>query len=76
MIYNESTHFDQWAQNIASHIPRFAKTIPTDVTDFLKYINHRTGAAFIAFAAYTNEDGQQTYARYDYDLFCKIIALK
>jgi hypothetical protein len=51
------------AQNIASNMPRFAKTIPTDVTDFLKFINHRTGAAFIAFAAYTNEDGQQTYAR-------------
>ena len=25
----------------------------------------RTGAVFIAFSAYTNEDGQQTYARYD-----------
>ena len=38
MIYNESMHFVQWAQNIASQIPRFAKTIPTDVTDFLKFI--------------------------------------
>jgi len=26
-------------------------------------MNHQTGAVFIAFAAYTNEDGQQTYAR-------------
>ena len=55
-------HFVQWAQNIASHIPRFTKTIPTDVTD-LKFINHRTGAVFITFAAYTNEDGQQIYGR-------------
>ena len=30
--------------------------------DFLKYINHRTGAVIIAFAAYTNEDGEQSYA--------------
>jgi hypothetical protein len=63
MIYNKSMHFVQWAQNIASHIPRFAKTIPTDVTDFLKFINHQTGVVFIAFAAYTNEDGQQIYGR-------------
>jgi len=35
-----------------------------DVTDFLKHMKHRTGAVFIAFAAYTNEDGEQTYARF------------
>lgn len=46
---------------------RLSKGIPTDVTDFLKYMNHRTGAVFIAFAAYTNEDGEQTYARWDSD---------
>ncbi len=28
-------------------------------------MKHRTGAVFIAFAAYTNEDGEQTYARFD-----------
>jgi hypothetical protein len=31
--------------------------------DFLKFINDWTGATFIAFAAYTNVEGQQTYAR-------------
>jgi hypothetical protein len=30
-------------------------------------MKHRTGAVFIAFAAYTNEDGEQTYARQDYN---------
>ena len=30
--------------------------------DFLKYINHRTSAVLIVFAAYTNEDGEQSYA--------------
>lgn len=34
-----------------------------DVTDFLKYMKQQTGAVFIAFAAYTNADGEQTYAR-------------
>ena len=34
-----------------------------EVSDFLKFIKHRTGASFIAFAAYTNEEGEQTYAR-------------
>ena len=37
--------------------------IPSEVTDFLKFINHRTGAVCIAFAAYTDVDGEQTYAR-------------
>ena len=37
--------------------------IPTEITDFFKFINHRTGAVFIAFAAYTDEDGEQTYGR-------------
>ena len=46
-----------------SHLYRLSKTIPMEVTDFLKFMNHRTGARFIAFAAYTNEDGEQTYAR-------------
>jgi hypothetical protein len=46
---------------------RLSKTIPTEVTDFLKFMNHRTGAVFIAFGAYTNEDGEQTYARSEYD---------
>jgi hypothetical protein len=45
---------------------RLSRTIPTEVTDFLKFINHRTGAMFIAFGAYTNEDGEQTYARYEH----------
>jgi hypothetical protein len=45
------------------HRYRLSKTIPTEVTDFLKFINHRTGAVFIAFGAYTNEDGKQIYAR-------------
>jgi hypothetical protein len=34
-----------------------------NVTNFLKFMNNQTGAVFIAFAAYTNEDGEQTYAR-------------
>ena len=34
-----------------------------DVTDFLKYMKHRTGTVFIAFVAYTNADGEQTHAR-------------
>ena len=34
--------------------------------DFLKFIKHRTGAVIIAFSAYTNEDGEQLYARYEY----------
>ena len=42
---------------------RLSKTIPTEVTDFLKFMNHRTGAVFIAFAAFTDEDGQQQYGR-------------
>jgi len=29
-------------------------------------MNYRTGAVFIAFAAYTDEDGELTYARYEY----------
>jgi hypothetical protein len=28
----------------------------------------QTGAVFIAFATYVNEDGEQTYARYEVDL--------
>jgi hypothetical protein len=32
-----------------------------EITDFMKFINQRTGAVFIV--AYTNEDGQQTYGR-------------
>ena len=40
-----------------------SKNIPAEVTEFLKFINNRTGAVFIAFAAYTNEEGEQTYAR-------------
>ena len=46
---------------------RLSKTIPTEVMDFLKLINHRTGTVFIAFDAYTNVDGEQTYARYKYN---------
>ncbi|KIM71806.1 hypothetical protein PILCRDRAFT_16709, partial [Piloderma croceum F 1598] len=46
---------------------RLSKSIPTEITDFLKYINHRTGAVFIAFTAYTNKEGEQTYARYETD---------
>jgi hypothetical protein len=34
-----------------------------EVTDFLKYMNHRTGAVFIAFTAFNDEDGKQAYAR-------------
>ena len=45
------------------HLHRLSKTIPTEVCDFLKFIKHRTGASFIAFAAYTNEEGEQIYAR-------------
>ena len=29
-------------------------------------MKNRTGAVFIAFGAYTNEDGEQAYARYEY----------
>jgi len=43
-----------------------SKNIPAEVTDFLKFMKHRTGAGFITFAAYTNEDGEQTYARSDH----------
>ncbi|KIM72740.1 hypothetical protein PILCRDRAFT_15871 [Piloderma croceum F 1598] len=46
---------------------KLSKTIPTEVTDFLKFMNNRTGAVFIAFAAYNNEHGEQTYARYETD---------
>lgn len=49
--------FFDWLQS------RQSKSIPTDVTEFLKIMKHRTGANIIAFAAYTNEDGEQTYAR-------------
>jgi len=34
-----------------------------DITDFLKFINNWTGAAFIVFAAFTNEEGIQTYGK-------------
>ena len=34
-----------------------------DVTEFLKFMKCQTGAVFIAFAAYTNVDGEQIYAR-------------
>ena len=44
---------------------RLSKGIPTDFTDFLKYLNHQTRAVFIAFTAYTNKDGEQTYVRWD-----------
>jgi hypothetical protein len=54
---------------------RLSKNIPTEVTDFLKFMNSRTGAVFIAFAAYTNDDGQQTYARHEIVNRCDIIAL-
>jgi hypothetical protein len=34
-----------------------------EVTEFLKFMNDRTGAVFIALAAFTNEEGEQTYGR-------------
>ena len=34
-----------------------------DVTEFLKFMKRWTGAIFITFAAYTNVDGEQIYAR-------------
>ena len=64
---NKSTHFI-WLSCSCSQIKcRLLKTIPIEVTDFLKFINHWTGVVFIAFAAYTNVDGEQTYARYKYN---------
>jgi len=53
---------------------RLSRTIPTEVTDFLKHIKHRTGAVFIALAAYTNEDGEQTYARFDHNFHSDVSA--
>ena len=47
-----------------SYTYRLSKNIPTEVTNFLKHMKNRTGATFIAFAAYTNADGKQTYARF------------
>ena len=35
------------------------------MTDFLKFMNHWTGAVFINFVAYTDEDCKQTYGRQD-----------
>ena len=41
---NKSTHFD-WLSCSCSQLKcRLSKTIPMKVTDFLKFINHRTGA--------------------------------
>jgi len=54
---------------------RLLKNIPVDVTEFLKFMNSWTGAVFIAFAAYTNEDGQQAYARHDIVDHSNIIVL-
>jgi hypothetical protein len=54
---------------------RLSKNIPAEVTEFLKFMNSRTGAVFIAFTAYTNEDGQQIYARHEIVNRCDIIAL-
>ena len=34
-----------------------------DVTEFLKFMKHWTGAVFIVFTAYTNVEGEQIYAR-------------
>ena len=66
-ICNKSMHL-VWQSCSCSQLKcRLSKTIPTEVTGFLKFINHRTGAVFIAFAAYTNVDGEQTYARYKYN---------
>ena len=42
---------------------RLSKNIPAEVTDCLKHMKHWTGAVFIAFVAYTNADGEQTYAK-------------
>ena len=39
-------------------------TIPTEVTDFLKFMKSRTGASFIVFGVYTNEDGEQSFGQY------------
>ena len=67
MMCNRSMHFD-WLSCSCSQLKcRLSKTIPMEVMDFLKFINHWTGTVFIAFAAYTNVDGEQTYARYKYN---------
>jgi hypothetical protein len=63
MRFNESRLYVSDTLIRYSYICRLSKTIPADVTDFLKFMNHRTGAVFIAFAAYNNEDGEQIYAR-------------
>ncbi|KIM73061.1 hypothetical protein PILCRDRAFT_15545 [Piloderma croceum F 1598] len=46
---------------------KLLKNILTEVTEFLKFMKSQAGAVFIAFAAYTNEDSEQTYARYEMD---------
>ena len=45
------------------------------MTEFLKFMKSRAGAVFIAFAAYTNEDSEQTYARYEIINLHDIVAL-
>ena len=64
---NKSTHFDRLSCSCSQLKCRLSKMIPMEVTDFLKFINHQTGTVFIAFAAYTNVDREQTYARYKYN---------
>ena len=67
MMCNKSMHFI-WLSCSCSQLKcRLLKTIPTEVLDFLKFINYWTVAVFIAFAAYTNVDREQTYARYKYN---------
>jgi hypothetical protein len=43
--------------------------------EFLKFMKNRTGVAFIAFTAFNNEDGQQTYGRYEIINLYDIVAL-
>jgi hypothetical protein len=45
------------------------------MTEFLKFMKKRTGAVFIAFAAFTNEDGQQAYGRYEIINLYDVVAL-
>jgi hypothetical protein len=45
------------------------------VSEFLKFMKNRTGAVLIAFTAFTNEDGEQIYARYEMIILYDIVAL-
>ncbi|KAI0245915.1 hypothetical protein BJV78DRAFT_1158275 [Lactifluus subvellereus] len=44
---------------------KLLKTIPLEVANFLNTMKTRTGAVFIAFTTFTNENGKQKYSQYE-----------